>query len=174
MLEVESKYWSPGKEKVLKALARLGAEKVSEEEMEDVYFGHPCKEYGKSDESLRLRKRSGDAELTYKGPRMHLEHTKAREEITLRISDPLAAQRIVERLGFEERMVIRKTRATFLLDKLRVEVDDVEGLGEFVELELITEEPARAARLMETARKELELERIEPLTYMELLLKKNS
>jgi adenylate cyclase class 2 len=174
VIEVESKFWSPGNDKVEKALLRLGAKKVSEGAMEDVYFAHPNKDFGKTDEALRLRKRDGTAELTYKGPRMRMEHTKAREEITVAVGDPLAAQRIVERLGFQERHVVSKRRTTYVLDKLRVEVDEVEGLGQFIELELITEEPQRAEVLISMAQEQLGLERGEPRTYLEMLIEKKS
>ncbi len=174
MLEVESKFRSPGNAKVEKALADLGAKKVFDGMIEDVYFAHPSRDFGKTDEALRLRKKEGSAELTYKGPRMKMEHTKAREEVTLKVEDALAAQRIVERLGFEEKHVVRKHRSAYLLDKLRVEVDEVEGLGEFVELELITEEPNRAESLMQSAKKDLQLERLEPRTYLEMILEKQA
>lgn len=169
-MEVESKFRSPGNEKVEKALNKLGAEFVSEEETEDVYFRHPGRDFGKTDEALRLRKKADVSELTYKGPRMRLEHTKAREEVTLPISDALAAQRIVERLGFTEFMAVRKKRRNFRYDKIRVAVDLVEGLGEYIELELITEEPKRAAALIEQVRDELALSELEPRTYLEMIL----
>lgn len=157
---------------VEKALVRLGAKKISEGVMEDLYFAHPNKDFGKSDEALRLRKRSDGAELTYKGARMAMQHTKAREEVTLRTDSPLTVQRILERLGFKEAYVVRKSRTTYQLDKLRVEIDNVEGLGEFIELEVMTEAPERGAALMEIARKELVLDKIEPKTYLELLIEK--
>ena len=174
VIEVESKYRSPGNEKVEGALARLGARKIETTEMEDVYFSHPSRDFGKSDEALRLRKTEDGGELTYKGPRMNTESTKAREEITVKVDNPLAAQRIVERLGFKEFCLIRKRRSSYLLDKLRVDVDDVEDLGEFVELEVLTESPERAVSLLETARKELELQRQESRTYLEMLLEKQT
>ncbi len=172
MLEVEVKYRSPGNEAVEKVLVRLGAKKLSEGTMEDLYFAHPSKDFGKSDEALRLRKVGEVAELTYKGARMTMQHTKAREEITLKTDNPLAVQRILERLGFEEAYVVRKSRTSYQLDKLRVEIDNVEGLGEFIELEVMTESPERSSALMETARKELALEKPEPRTYLELLIEK--
>lgn len=174
VIEVESKFLSPGNDKVEKALLRLGAEKISEGAMEDVYFSHPSKDFGKTDEALRLRKRDGKAELTYKGPRMRMEHTKAREEVSVTVDDPLAAQRIVERLGFVERYVVTKKRMTYLLDKLRVEIDEVDGLGQFIELELITEEPQRAEGLISMAQEQLGLERGEPRTYLEMIIEKNN
>jgi adenylate cyclase class 2 len=172
VLEVESKYRSPGNDKVEKALAKLGAKKTWGGTMEDVYYAHPSRDFGKTDEALRLRKTDDASELTYKGPRMQSLTVKAREEITLKTDNPLAVARIVERLGFRESFVVRKSRSSYILDKLRVEVDDVEGLGEFVELEILTESPERSKMLMETARTELGLEKLEPRTYLEMLIEK--
>jgi len=174
VLEVESKYRSPGNEKIEKALIRLGAKKIVTQLMEDTYFAHPSRDFSKTDEAFRLRKHEGVAELTYKGPRMRTENSKAREEVTLRIDNPLTAQRIVERLGFRESYVVKKTRSSYLLDKLRVDVDDVDGLGEYVELEILTESPERAASLLELARKELDLDKFEPKTYLEMIIEKQS
>ena len=172
MIEAEAKYRSPGNDKVEKILARLGAKKVSEGPVEDVYFGHPTKDFGKTDEALRLRKTQSSTELTYKGPRMMSEKIKAREEINVDVGSPLAAQRIVERLGFREVCVIKKRRTSYIYDKLRVDLDDVEDLGEFVELEILTESPERSEQLFDTAVKELSLEKLEPRTYLEMELER--
>lgn len=173
MIEVESKFWSPGNDKVEKILVGLGAKRVSHESTEDVYFAHPSRDFGRTDEALRLRKRDGISELTYKGPRTRVEGAKAREEITLSTGNPLEAQRIVERLGFTEFIVIRKNRTSYTLDELKVEVDEVEGLGEFVELEILTEAPEKGAELVDMARREIGLDRPEHKTYLELLLDKH-
>ena len=170
VIEVESKYRSPGNDKVEKALVRLGAKKIAEEAMEDVYFSHPSRDFGKTDEALRLRKRADGVELSYKGPRMKMERVKAREEINLKIDDALMAQRIIERLGFTEVCTVKKNRRSYDLDKIRVDVDEVDGLGEFVELEILTESPERSEELFELATKELALEKLEPKTYLELIL----
>lgn len=170
MIEVEFKYWSPGNDKVEKALARLGAKKISEETMEDVYFSHPGRDFGKTDEALRLRNKSDGVELSYKGPRMKIERAKAREEINLKIDNALSAQRIVERLGFTEICTVKKKRISYRLEKLRIDVDNVEGLGEFVELEILTESPEMSEELFGLATKELGLDRPEPKTYLELIL----
>ena len=166
-MEVESKFRSPGNDRVEKALSKLGAELVCEEETEDVYFQHPNRDFGKTDEALRLRKKDGVSELTYKGPRMRMEHTKAREEVTLRTEDPLTVQRIVERLGFKEFMSVHKKRKNFKYDKIRIAVDAVDDLGEYVE-------PKRAEALIEQVRGELALTDFEPRTYLELILDMNA
>jgi adenylate cyclase class 2 len=173
-MEVESKFRSPGNDKIEKALGKLGAEFVSEEQMEDIYFQHPERDFGETDEALRLRKMEGISELTYKGPRMRMEHTKAREEVTLKTEDSLAAQRIVERLGFKEFMSVRKKRRNFSYDKIRIAVDSVDDLGEYVELEVVTEEPTRAEKLIEEVRGGLGLTAPEPKTYLELILDRNA
>jgi adenylate cyclase class 2 len=170
VIEVESKYRSPGNDKVEKALIKLGARKISDEDIEDIYFAHPARDFGKTDEALRLRKKGDGAELSYKGPRMIVDKSKAREEISLKVEDALTAQRIVERLGFKEFCAIRKKRTSYLLDKLRVDVDDVEGLGEFVELEVLTESPERTTEIFETTTVELSLDRLEPKTYLEMMM----
>jgi len=172
VIEVESKYWSPGNSAVVAALNKLGAKKLSDLTMEDVYFGHPSRDFGKTDEAIRLRKKEDGAELTYKGPRMKGTLAKAREEISVKVEDPLSVQRILERLGFRETYTVTKKRSAYQLDKLRVEVDLVDGLGEFVELEVLTESPDRAAALFETARAELGLSRLEQKTYLELLIER--
>lgn len=174
MIEIELKYRSPGNEKIEKALVKLGAKQISSGPMEDIYFAHPSRDFGKTDEALRLRKQGDSAELTYKGPRIHADGAKAREEITLKTDNPLTTQRIVERLGFKESYVLRKTRTSYLLDKLRIEIDDVEGLGEYVELEVLTESPERSKQLLDLARAELGLEKLEPRTYLEMIIEKQS
>jgi len=172
VLEVESKYRSAGNERLEDKLKELGASKLSSEEMEDSYFRHSSRDFGKTDEALRLRRSGDSAELTYKGPRMESKEIKAREEVTLKVLDPLAAQRIIERLGFEEMMVVRKRRVSYLYDKVRIALDHVEGLGEFVELELVTEDPERAKSLLEEVRSALALKNLERRTYVEMLLEK--
>lgn len=172
MIEAEVKFRSPGNERVEKVLMRLGAKKVFSGTMEDVYFIHPARDFGRTDEALRLRKKEDGAELAYKGPRLPSATGKSREEITLRVEDPLSAQRIVERLGFKEGFTVRKRRESYLYDKLRIELDWVEGLGEFVEVEVLTESVERTHALLDQVTKELGLDQPEQMTYLELLMEK--
>jgi len=172
MMELEAKYRSQDNEKVEKALIDLGARKLSDDMTEDLYFSHHERDFGVSDEVLRLRKTSTRVELTYKGPRIRREDAKAREEITVQVGDGLAVQRIIERLGFAQTYALRKRRVSYLLDKMRVELDDVDGLGQYVELELLTEAPERAFELLDLARK-LPLGEPEPRTYLEMHIERD-
>lgn len=174
MFELEAKYRSKDNRKVEEALIELGAQKLSEEVIEDLYFSHRERDFGDSDEVLRIRRTEGATELTYKGPRMRRVDAKAREEISVEVGDGFAAQRIIERLGFEQTYVMKKRRTSYILDKVRVELDDVDGLGQYVEIELLTEAPERAGELLEIARKRLPLGEPEPRTYLEMQIEKLS
>lgn len=96
---------------------------------EDTFFNAP---QGR----LKLRVLPGDrGQLIYytrpdqEGPKRsdyHLFHT----------SDPSELKRVLE-LAYGIRGVIRKTRYLYLVGQTRIHLDDVEGLGQFVELEVV-------------------------------------
>ena len=170
VLEVEMKFRSPDNDEVEAALRRLGARKLSEETIEDIYYSRQGTDFAASDEALRLRKHMGAAELTYKGPRINASTAKAREELSVSLDDGLSATRILERLGFEELLTVRKRRAAYRLDALRIDVDEVEGLGQFVELEILTDDVAEAEKLLDSMRESLPLGEKVNKTYLEMLM----
>ena len=51
-------------------------------------------------------------------------------------SDPTNLKRVLE-LAYGVRGVVRKTRHLYLVGQTRVHLDDVEGLGQFIELEVV-------------------------------------
>lgn len=53
-----------------------------------------------------------------------------------RISDPENLKHVLE-LAYGIRGVVRKTRYLYLIGQTRVHIDDVEGLGQFMELEVV-------------------------------------
>ena len=97
--EVEVKARAP-LEHARSRLRELGARLVRVEEQEDVYFSHPCRDFSRTDEALRLRLAPGRVELTYKGPR-RAGPVKSRLEVTARVVD---AQRILEILDAAARL----------------------------------------------------------------------
>jgi predicted adenylyl cyclase CyaB len=54
-------------------------------------------------------------------------------------SDPKNLKRVLE-LAYGIRGIVRKTRYLYLVDQTRVHLDDVEGLGQFMELEVVMRE----------------------------------
>jgi len=99
---------------------------------EDTFFNTP---HGR----LKLRLLAKDrAQLIYytrpdqEGPKRsdyHISHS----------SDPANLKRVLE-LAYGIRGVVRKTRYLYLVGQTRVHLDDVEGLGQFMELEVVMQE----------------------------------
>lgn len=110
------------------------AEFVMEVFEEDYYLLHPCRDFLKTDEALRVRK-SDRFYLTYKGPRID-EKTKTRDEIEVEVKDLYRTLEIFKRLGFDVFAKVSKLRRIYRLGEFKICIDDVEGLGEFIEIEV--------------------------------------
>ena len=90
-------------------------------------------------------------------------------------SDPENLRRVLE-LAYGIRGVVKKTRYLYLVGQTRVHLDDVEGLGQFMELEVVMEEGQSDAEGQATAEdlmSKLGVERGDLLegAYMDLLEK---
>ncbi len=152
---------------------------IRKEYHEDTYYQHPCRDFSKTDEALRIRVRrfNGhfEAFLTYKGPKIDLR-SKTREEIEVLIEDPDAHARILESLGFREVLTVEKVREKYYVERgITLTLDEVEGLGKFVEIEAITDDKSKVPELVERLREillELGVTRFERRSYLELLLEK--
>ncbi len=145
MIEVELKYRLDDPESLLTALVARGAAPGPEMTERDLYFNHPARDFGETDEALRVRWDGRAATLTYKGPLLD-RVSKSREEFELDLAGDDALDRarvILLRLGFREVRVVEKRRTKFpLVDSgqpVLVTIDDVTGLGLFVELEAAAE-----------------------------------
>jgi len=162
---------------VLLKLSRLGYSLIDEREEHDIYIDlTSCPNVGR-DVAVRLRLtyRKGrlvGGELTYKGPRLDRD-VKLREEIAVGINDPLKLALIVSRLGFNTFKVVKSRWILADGEGLKVFLDDVKGLGRFIELELIS--PKSKRHFLDKVRgilKALELEGSKLITrsYLEMLL----
>lgn len=134
MLEIELKVKASSKAKVKQRLEELGARCIAKEEQVDIYFSHPSKDFGLTDEALRLRRAGNRAELTYKGRKLD-RTTKTREELTTRINDFDEMREILLRLGFKSLPEVAKSREIYSLGEYLIMLDKVEGLGSYVEIE---------------------------------------
>lgn len=113
---------------------RLGGQRLGREEQRDTYFAHPQRDFAATDEALRLREAWGQAELTYKGPKVDAA-TKTREEVTVRVDPAGELARVLARLGFRPVAEVGKWRETWKVQGCEVCFDEVEDLGAFVEVE---------------------------------------
>ena len=133
MIEVEVKARAfPG---MRERIESLGALLVGRESHRDIYFNSPRRDFRKSDEAFRLRIKEEGARLTYKGPKLDRD-TKSRRELTVEIDCPETMEQILISLGFFRAGEVRKSRTKYRLGEATVALDEVEGLGSFVEVEL--------------------------------------
>ncbi len=148
MYEVELKVRT-AHESVRKRLEEIGATRVESVRQEDVYYDAPDRDFAQTDEALRIREESLDGatetRLTYKGPLVESE-SKTREEAETAVSEPDELRAILDGLGYEPAATVCKDRDRYTVDGCTVTLDAVDGLGEFVEAELETEDDIDAAR----------------------------
>lgn len=125
---------------VRERLDDLDAEPLGAVDQVDTYYDHPTREFAETDEALRIRRESrhddgGETVLfTYKGPRVD-DRSKTREEVETTVDDPGATDGILRSLGFDAAATVEKSRERYTLDGFGVELDEVTGLGQFVEVE---------------------------------------
>lgn len=143
MIEVEVKAHAHNLDEIEEKLVQIGARRVREEYQEDLYFNAPHRDFAQTDEALRIRKtRSGNSEdtyITYKGAKMD-EVSKTRKEIEVAVEDPLKVGDIFQNLSFRPVATVRKNRTIYTMEELIITLDEVQGVGNFVEIEKETEE----------------------------------
>ncbi len=180
--EVEQKFRSQGHSAVASRLMELGANSGARLDQEDTYLAHPARDFAVTNEALRIRRVGDRNAVTYKGPK-RAGITKTREEVEIDFADgpePRAdLTRMFEALGFRPVFVVRKTRTPYGLERegrrIEVVLDEVEGLGTFVEVETIAEGDAdlpAAQKAVTTLAALLDLGAVEPRSYLRMLLER--
>ena len=149
MIEVEVKVRADHS-KVRNVLEKIGAVEIRVEKQSDSYFVAPHRNFAKTDEALRIRSLDGRAVLTYKGPKLD-RVSKTREELETPV-DENPTKKILQALGFSEAGIVRKKREVFMAGDITVCLDTVEGLGEFLEVEIVVEDEQKK---VENSRKQL-------------------
>jgi adenylate cyclase class 2 len=171
MLEIEVKAPADDLARVAEMLRRMGASGPKVEHQIDAYYAHPSRDFGSTDEALRLRRTDDGAVLTYKGPKVDKD-TKTREEIETPVPDPDAVAQILQRVGFTTVIEVRKERHEYILEDTVVALDRVHGLGDFVEVEYRSQDIERGRRRVGQVLRALDLEGNERRSYLELLMMK--
>jgi adenylate cyclase class 2 len=179
MFEVEQKHRVEDESRLVERLAERGVELRAAVEQVDRYFAHPCRDFAKTDEALRIRTVGDKSFVTFKGPKLDTT-TKTRREIELPLdaSDAGGTQftELLESLGFKPVATVRKRRRKFDVESngrhVEGALDDVDGVGEFVELELLADDAGmeEAKRTVSKLADELKLGPTERRSYLEMLL----
>jgi adenylate cyclase class 2 len=179
MLEVEVRYRTTDRAGVIAKLVKWGATLAQDRTDVDHYFNPPDRNLKDSDEAFRLRRIGAANYLTYKGPKRDAD-TKTRTEIEVPLGngDETAAdmERMLVALRFRPVVVVRKKRQVYQLTpggfKMEICFDDVEQVGQFVELEILApEEQYEQAKavLLQTAA-DLGLTEKETRSYLGMVL----
>jgi homotetrameric cytidine deaminase len=167
MRNVELKSRDPDPARTLELALALGAGDEGEIVQRDTYFGG-------SRARVKLREQTpGDDELiAYRRP----DDDEARVSEYLRVAVPdAAALREALDTAYGTRVVVAKKRRLLLWDNVRIHLDEVEGLGSYMELEALAPqdgdlEPARAR--LQRLRAELQIDDANLVagSYSDLLL----
>ena len=135
MLEVEIKARVPDLRAVREQLIAHTGGSASRVRERDIYYNAPHRDFGKTDEALRLRFSEGAWTLTYKGKKLKEYGAKAREELNCGIESGEVMEEILKRLGFTRVAEVEKWREYYAYRRATIALDEVTGLGTFVEIE---------------------------------------
>ena len=130
------------------AAARLGFRQTGVCAEEDVYYNGIGRDFRTTDEALRLRVHTQDgkteAAVTYKGAKQDAR-SQTRLELETAVGDAQTMRAILERLGFRAVMAVRKTRRTLQCGQTTLCLDEVDGLGRYLEMETLAPDELGAA-----------------------------
>ncbi len=181
--EVEQKYHLQDLESFEKALKEFTVVEEAIEHHADTYYNHPCRDFAATNEAFRIRRIGGVPMITYKGPKLP-GRVKARREMEWRLDpgdqDGTQTAELLEHLGFKEVATVRKIRRPFCARDTHgpfgVVIDEIQGLGFFVEVEVMVEkrgdiEHARAR--IKVIAGQLGLQQPESRSYLRMVLEEN-
>lgn len=174
MLEVELKVKIPSLDPVREQLVLKKAQSKGKVHEHDIYYNAPHRDFGQTDEAVRVRYTDDHAVVTYKGPKIKKFGLKAREELNFAVESGVTFETMLDRLGFTKTLEVNKWRETFRFGSASVSLDTVDGLGTFAEIEVMAEDESdNPTALIGKIAKEIGVVG-EPIleSYLEMLLAK--
>ena len=159
--EIEIKISVKDRQQVLEKLQKMGFQKKTEIIEEDMYFNSDHYDIKKRDEALRIRKSTYIAEnrttaqINFKGPKID-KISMSRIEYETDIKDAKSMENILQALGFQPVAGVEKVWCYLERDGMAACVDCVKGLGDFLELEVLTEEEGQREKNLRKMDKVLE------------------
>ncbi len=145
-MEIEVKVKVENLEEVKKKLESIGAKFGSPKKQVDNYYKQKGKEMELQKAGsflLRIRSENEKSILTMK---LLTGKQGVWEEYETEISNKKDMERILEKLGFVKVISKVKTREQGKLNEFEVNLDKIEGLGDFVEFELISDNSEEAKK----------------------------
>ncbi len=176
MLEIEMKVRVASLDPIRRQLTGRHARFLGRIHEHDVYYNAPHRDFGETDEAVRVRYTGDHAVITYKGAKIEASGLKAREELNTAVESGEVFEAILDRLGFTRTAEVNKWRENYQLGNTAVSLDSVDELGTFVEIEVMAEgNDTAASGQIDAISKEIGVQG-EPIlaSYLELLLAKRS
>jgi predicted adenylyl cyclase CyaB len=133
--EVESKAWVADPA-ALEERARMLGQLKKESAKEDVYYRRKGEISAMPLDRFRLRREHGQAVVTYKD-KLVTDDSEVNDEVEYTVDNPFNFFRFADRLGFEPFVVKRKKSRVYQIERASVELNEVEHLGHFVEIEIL-------------------------------------
>lgn len=172
-MELEAKFRHPAIEDVEPEVRRLGFELARETDQTDYYYV-----VGEADDEgtrhyLRVREDELDCEHSIDYHRVL--STLETDEKEVGIDDVDEARGILNLLGHEVDCVVDKKREEYVKDDVSITLDHVEGLGDFVEIEMEGELSEEKRQTFDDLVERLELDdsnRVKEKGYPELVLRR--
>jgi adenylate cyclase class 2 len=144
MIEIEAKVKLENPAKLRGLLKSAGAKYEGRALEKNWLYDHPERTLARNDKLLRLREKE-KVSLTFKGPRERSEYKK-REEMEICFPDASSARSLLEAVGFSQWFYYEKIRETWRLEASEIVLDELPGLGLFVEVEAPSDKEVEAIR----------------------------
>lgn len=139
-IEIELKFPLNNPERIIEFLNKFAKQEKKDISQKDTYYNAPHRDFVKVKypfEWLRIRETPKGFSLDYK--HFHPENVKVTDycdEFETKIENAESLKKIFENLNFKELVCVDKTRSTWLFKDVEIAIDDVKGIGRFIELEL--------------------------------------
>jgi adenylate cyclase class 2 len=177
MIEIEVKASVEDPKQLERSIIEFGATPIGIQMQADTYYNAPYRDFGKTDEALRIRVEEGKSVLTYKGPKMDTV-SKTRKEVETEIKDIDGMGNILSSLGFFPVATVSKKRKNFRLGDFFISLDEVRNLGYFIEVEIGAKDSRNYQEKVERIFKfmgKLGISRESSIrkSYLEMILEKN-
>lgn len=170
-MEVELKAYAEDLEAVELRLKRLGAKKTFQGVQVAEYYAPPGRKCEEKGFVLRVRVEGSKSFLTLKKstatPGAWIEHETP-------VGNADETRQILSEAGFQKFLSVNKTRSEYALDGVSYCLDDVQGLGRFVEVEKFGDEAVKIQLELKEKLNALGLTDITQKGYVKLMLEKHA